>query len=64
MNLTCQIYRGFDSFYIVLSETLDHIAFCDYYEHARVTHIAHSVYYEHSTGYELCCTCDTVKTHA
>ena len=48
MNSTCQTHREFDSFYIVLSETLNHIALCNHCNHFRVAHIAHSVYCEHS----------------
>ena len=64
MNSTRQIHRGFDSFYIVLSETLDHIALCDHCEHTRVTCIAYTACYEHLTDYELHCTCDNIKACA
>ena len=60
MNLTCQIYKRFNLCYIVLSETLNHIAFCNHCECLRVTHITHNVYCEHSTDYRLCCICNTV----
>ena len=61
MNSTCQIYKRFNSFYIVLPETLNCITFYDHCEHLRVAHIAHNVYYKHSTDYKLHCTCDTVR---
>ena len=61
MNSTYQIYREFDSFYIVLSETLDHIALCDQCECLKVAYIACNVYCEHPTDYRSHCTCDTVR---
>ena len=61
MNSTCQIHKGFDSFYIVLPRTLDHSALCDHCKHSRVAHIDHNTHCEHSTNYRLCCTCDTAR---
>ena len=61
MNSTCQIHKGFDPSYIVLSRTLDRIALCDHCEHLRVARIARNSYCEHPTDYGLRCTCDTVR---
>ena len=64
MNSTCQIHIGFNSSYIVLPRTLDCDARCDHCEHHKVARIARNICCEHPTGYELRCTCDTVKAHA
>ena len=75
MNSTCQIHREFDSFYIVLSQTLNcitlynhcehlrvaHIALCDYCKHLRVAYITLCDHCKHSTDYRLHCICDTIR---
>ena len=61
MNLTCQIYREFDSFYIVLFETLNYIAFFNHCKYLKVTHIAHNILCKHFTDYKSHYICDTVR---